>query len=181
MKKYLLGICVLFAVASCAHKEQMPEITPAPEVVVPTKAQAVIKPAKGNKVKGVVHFSYEDNVMHVEATLEGLKPGPHGFHIHEFGDCTAPDFSSAGGHFHIDDQKHGALNGHHSHAGDLGNIIANNKGVAKVNIKVEGISFSGETSILGKSVVVHKDKDDFKSQPAGNSGARIGCGLIESL
>lgn len=182
MKKLILSTLVLLSVGCAQMKKKTAEPAPVePAAVVPTKAQAVLKPAPGYKVKGIVHFTTENNSTKIETNIEGLKAGPHGFHIHEVGDCSKPDFSSAGGHFNPTAANHGDAHGDKRHAGDLGNIIADTKKKAKTSMTAEGLSMSGANSIIGKAVVIHKDKDDLKSQPAGNSGARIACGVIEAL
>ncbi|MEY2797479.1 MAG: hypothetical protein RLZZ119_960 [Pseudomonadota bacterium] len=105
----------------------------------------------------------------------------HGFHIHEKGDCSAPDAMSAAGHFNPDGKPHGSPGGSHSHAGDLPNLKADANGNANYSAKVHGITVNtGPAGIVGRSVVIHRDPDDYKSQPAGNSGPRIACGLIRS-
>lgn len=171
--------------AACAHKETTqpvaPAPTPAPVEQGPTAAQATMKPAKKQKTKGVVHFTQSGDKIKVEAIIEGLKPGPHGFHIHENGDCSAADFSSAGGHFNPGHKSHGSTEAGEKHAGDMGNITADNKGKAKLTIELSGVTLSGAESIVGKSVIIHEKVDDFKTQPTGNAGARWACGVIEAL
>ncbi|WP_374029550.1 superoxide dismutase family protein [Bdellovibrio bacteriovorus] len=148
----------------------------------PTRAQAVLKSASTAKVKGIIHFTEEDGRMKVETMVEGLKPGPHGFHIHETGDCSASDFTSAGGHFNPHASNHGSLTSDKRHVGDFGNLMADNKGKANTALVVQGMTMKpGADSIIGKAVIIHKDKDDLKSQPAGNAGARIACGVIQAL
>jgi len=115
----------------------------------------------------------------VEARISGLTPGLHGFHVHERGNCTAPDGSSAGPHFNPHSGAHGGPESSSRHAGDLGNIEAGANGVAVYRAEVRGISLgTGVDSIIGRSVIVHEKPDDLSSQPAGNSGARLACGLI---
>ncbi len=187
MKKLIVLSLTLAAVVSCSHKAKdthtEASATPVAETApAPTRAQAVLKAANGLKIKGIIHFTEENGVMKVESMVEGLKAGPHGFHIHEVGDCSKADFASAGGHFNVNSSNHGSLDSKVRHAGDLGNLIANGKGVAKSTVTIHGVTLAaGANSIIGKSVIVHKDKDDFKSQPAGNSGARQACGIIEAL
>lgn len=179
----VVGGIALVMLSACAQKEkQTAEVAPAPVVVAPTKAQAVLKAAKGYKVKGIIHFTEEAGQMKIETMVDGLKAGPHGFHIHEVGDCSKADFSSAGGHFNPGHGEHGATTSEKRHAGDLGNLTANGKKKAYTTITASGLTMQpGAESIIGKAVVIHKDKDDLKSQPAGNSGARIACGVIEAL
>lgn len=143
------------------------------------KAQAAIKPTQGNAVSGTVSFQQRGAVLHVEATLSGLTPGAHGFHVHEKGDCSAGDASSAGGHFN----PHGKMHGHpgqgEHHAGDMPQLMADASGKASLTVDLaEPGMGAGLGNVVGRSVVVHAGPDDFKSQPAGNSGARVACGVI---
>lgn len=138
-----------------------------------------LAPTKGNKVSGTVNFTQKGERVLVEARVSGLTPGAHGFHIHEKGNCTAPDASSAGAHFNPTGAAHGAPDAPARHAGDLGNLEADADGTAVYRAEIRGISLgTGEDSIIGRSVVVHASRDDLTSQPAGNAGARQACGLI---
>lgn len=179
-KMFIIGLTALMATA-CAQVQKKEEVKPVEAPPAPTKAQALLKAGKDSKVKGMIHFTEENGKMKIETMVEGLKAGPHGFHIHEVGDCSAADFSSAGGHFNPAQGSHGSHEGSARHAGDLGNLIADKKKKANATIVVEGLSMAGANSIIGKAVVIHQDKDDLKSQPAGNSGKRLACGVIEAL
>jgi Cu-Zn family superoxide dismutase len=142
-------------------------------------AVANLAPTKGNQVSGTVNFTQKGELVLVEGRVTGLTPGPHGFHIHEKGNCTAPDASSAGGHFNPTGAPHGAPTADARHAGDLGNLEADASGTAVYRTEVRGISLgAGEDSIIGRAVVVHANRDDLTSQPAGNAGGRQACGLI---
>lgn len=143
-------------------------------------ATAVLAPTKGNSASGTVNFTQKGEVVVVEAKINGLKPnGTHGFHIHEKGNCSAADASSAGAHFNPGRSQHGGPSGNARHGGDLGNLNADANGYAKATLEIRGITLGTDaTSIIGRAVVVHAGVDDLKSQPAGNSGARIACGLI---
>jgi superoxide dismutase, Cu-Zn family len=143
----------------------------------PKKAIAVLHPASGSQVTGTVTFTKTDDGVQMVADVTGLTPGKHGFHIHEFGDCSTPDATSAGGHFNPTHQHHDGPTGAERHAGDFGNIEADASGKGHLEWKGK-LKFSGEDSIVGRSVVVHEQEDDLKTDPAGNSGARIGCGVI---
>jgi Cu-Zn family superoxide dismutase len=145
-----------------------------------TKAIAELHALKDSKVSGTVTFTKESEGLHVIADLKGLTPGEHGIHIHEKGDCSDPEGKSAGGHFNPTNVAHGSPDAEPHHAGDFGNITADASGNAKLDRLVKGISFSGATSILNRSVIVHAKADDLKSQPAGDSGARIACGEIKA-
>lgn len=141
-------------------------------------AIAVLHPTKGSKTIGIVEFHKVENGIKITGEIKNLSPGKHGFHIHEYGDCSAEDGASAGGHFNPFDKPHGAPTDKERHVGDLGNITANEEGIAKFEMVDSVISFSGKSSIIGRSVVVHKGEDDLKTQPTGNAGPRVACGII---
>jgi Cu-Zn family superoxide dismutase len=141
-------------------------------------AVAVIHPLGDNKVMGTVKFMQMGDKVHIIADLTGLTPGKHGFHIHEFGDCSDPKGASAGGHFNPEGHQHGAPDAESHHAGDLGNITADESGKAHLEVKVDFISISGKNAILGRGVIVHEKEDDLKEPKTGNAGGRIGCGVI---
>lgn len=146
-----------------------------------TRAFVDVKPTKNNKVQGKVQFIAEEGGVRIIADIEGLTPGKHGFHVHEHGDCSAPDGSSAGGHFNPTNKKHGSPDSAERHVGDFGNLEANASGDAHYSRLDTVIQLNGPESIVGKSIVIHADPDDLTSQPAGNSGVRIACGQIEIL
>lgn len=145
-------------------------------------AVAELKPTEGNNVSGTTTFTRSTGQILVDARIKGLTPGAHGFHIHEKGDCSAPDATSAGGHFNPDAKPHGSHNAPDRHAGDLGNLVADANGDAtlKIAIPMTGITMEkeGASSIIGKGLIVHADPDDYKTQPTGNSGKRVACGVI---
>ncbi|MCY0987003.1 superoxide dismutase family protein [Nannocystis sp. ILAH1] len=143
-------------------------------------AVAELAPLGASAVDGTVTFTKKNGEVHVEARINGLQTGDHGFHIHEFGDCSAPDGKSAGEHFNPDATDHGAPKAPRHHAGDLGNLAGGGSGKqTTLDMKLEGFTLdNGPRGILGRSVVVHAAPDDYTSQPAGNSGARIACGVI---
>lgn len=144
------------------------------------KAVVILKPTEGNKVEGTVTFTAENGGVKIVADVKNLTPGKHGFHVHEHGDCSAHDAMSAGGHFNPTNTKHGGPDSAERHVGDFGNLEANENGVAHYERLDKIISLNGAQSIVGKSIVVHADEDDFHTQPTGNSGARIACGVIEA-
>ena len=145
----------------------------------PSKAIAVLHPTKGNNVTGSVTFTKDPKGIRVIAEIAGLNPGKHGFHIHEFGDCSATDATSAGGHFNPGAKSpHAGPADDKRHTGDLGNIEAQGSGVAKLDWIDHQISFEGPNSVLGRSVVVHEKPDDLKTQPTGDAGSRVACGVI---
>src|SRR5882762_7507757 len=120
----------------------------------PTKAIAVLHSASGSKVTGTVTFTKTGDTVQVVADITGLTPGKHGFHIHEFGDCSAPDASSAGGHFNPMHKPHGSPDSAERHEGDMGNLEADSTGKAHLELKDNMLKFSGENSILGHAVIV---------------------------
>jgi Cu-Zn family superoxide dismutase len=176
MKTSVLSFCTVLsalgfvAVARAAddHKHKAEPITEAVAVVMPTKA------SKSN-VAGTIVLKQQKGYVQVTGEVTGLSPGEHGFHIHMFGDLRAPDGASAGGHYNPHGHPHGGPESKERHEGDLGNIKADAKGVAKVNVRAKGLDLH---HVLGRSIVVHGDADDLESQPAGNAGPRIGIGVI---
>jgi len=145
----------------------------------PPAAVATLAPASGSSVTGTVSFAQQGGKVLVRADVSGLPPGGHGFHVHENGDCSAADATSAGGHFNPLAKPHGNPGLGEHHAGDMPMLEADASGHAKLNVVLEPMSLGGGAAdVIGKSVVVHKDVDDYKTQPAGNSGARIACGVI---
>lgn len=144
----------------------------------PTKAIAVLHPTSGNNVTGTVTFSASGNEVKVVADVTGLTPGKHGFHVHEFGDCSSPDGNSAGAHFNPTHKQHGAPDAAERHEGDLGNVVADSSGKAHLEWTDKVMKLSGPDSIIGRSMIVHAQEDDLKTQPTGNSGGRVACGVI---
>jgi Cu-Zn family superoxide dismutase len=143
------------------------------------KAESVIRATSGSFVSGKIFLTDNDGTgLRVKGEIRGLAPGMHGFHVHEYGDCTDTAAASAGGHFNPGNTAHGDPMAVNHHAGDLGNIQADTAGVARIDRVFPGLSLRGENSVAGRSFVVHAKDDDLKSQPAGNSGNRIGCGVI---
>ena len=151
--------------------------TPAPKAEI-TKAIAVLHPTEGSKVHGAVNFTKEGGKVKVVVHIEGLTPGKHGFHIHEWGDCSSKDGMATGGHYNPTTMPHAAPDAAQRHTGDLGNIEANQDGVAHTEFTDAMMKFDGPNSIIGRGVVVHAQPDDLKSQPAGAAGARLACGVI---
>jgi Cu-Zn family superoxide dismutase len=143
-----------------------------------TRAVAVLHPTANNHVQGVVVFTQTPGGVRVHADVSGLTPGKHGFHIHEFGDCTDPEAKSAGGHFNPGHHQHGAPTATDRHAGDLGNLEADASGNAHLDWIDPTMQLNGEDSIVGRAVIVHAGTDDLKTQPTGNAGGRQACGVI---
>ena len=143
-------------------------------------ATATLSPTTGNTVTGTVTFTQKGDKVTVVAKVSGLSPGSHGFHIHEKGDCSSGDGMSAGGHFNPTGKPHGDPNAPDHHAGDMPMLIADASGNASLTAELSPMTVgAGTTDIIGKAVIVHKDPDDYKTQPTGNSGARVACGIIK--
>lgn len=157
-----------------------PGATSSAPSMAPSIALAKLAPTTGSTVAGTIEFvAAADGSVRVDGQVSGLAPGStHGFHIHEKGDCSAPDAMSAGGHFNPDGQPHGNPAGHSHHVGDLPNLVADASGVATVSIDSTHLALAGPESIVGRGLIVHKDADDYATQPTGNSGARLACAVI---
>ncbi len=172
-----LVVPVLWLPAQDAAKTAAAKQAPAAAGGV-TKAVCVLHHTKDNKAHGVIHFTVMGDEVEVKGEIMGLTPGEHAFHVHEFGDCSSPDAMSAGGHFNPDKQPHGGPHSAKRHVGDLGNIKADASGKAVIDIRDKLIKLHGPHSIIGRSLIVHAKADDLKSQPAGDAGARVACGVI---
>ena len=170
--KNLLSVVVVSIICTTIHAF-------AAENAAAQQAVAVLHPTSGQQCHGVVHFTQDGESVKVVADLEGLNPGQkHAFHIHQYGDCSAPDGMSAGGHYNPEGHQHGLPAAENRYAGDLGNVQADDQGKAHYEITVNNVSISGSKNpIVGRAVIVHAKVDDG-GQPVGNAGARIGCGVI---
>lgn len=144
-------------------------------------AQAVLMPTQGHSTGGELSLQVENGALRVTGRVTGLTtPAAHGFHIHEIGNCSAPDASSAGDHFNPTALPHGQLGTGTHHAGDMPNLSADAQGEAQVDLLLPALEIgsNGPRDVLGRAVVVHEQADDYTTQPSGNSGARIACGVI---
>jgi Cu-Zn family superoxide dismutase len=170
MKRSLIPISIALILSACATRPMGPA------------ASATLAPKSGSSSMGTVTFSQRGDGVMVTVDLTGLKPNAeHGFHVHEKGDCSSADAMSAGGHFNPMGKPHGAPTGEH-HAGDIPNIKTDAAGRARGSFEIHGLAVgSGPADVIGRSVVIHRDADDYKSQPAGNSGPRIACGVIHRV
>lgn len=169
MKRHSIFVsCAILAglLAGCATTASAP----------PASAKLIAK--SDSTVSGTVSFTEVDGWLRIEAQVAGLTPGAHGFHVHEAGDCSAPDGSSAKGHFNPVGKPHGHHGSESHHGGDMPNLEANAQGEANYRIEVKGLTLNGPTGVIGRAIVIHADPDDYKSQPAGNSGKRVACGVI---
>jgi len=164
MNKALFAVLALSAAAASAE----------------TGSAKVAGTAAGSAISGTVSFEDTSAGLKITADLHGLTPGDHAFHIHEWGSCE-DSAKAAGGHFNPTKAPHGqALKDgvHKAHAGDLGNVAAGADGNATLDVTLKGASLTkGKFAVAGRAVVVHEKVDDF-SQPAGNAGGRVACGVI---
>lgn len=179
--KAAMGIALAgaFALAGCSTMDSMWQSTK--NAIVPTPgATAELKPTQSNTAAGTVRFTQQGDKLLITADITGLRPNTeHGFHVHEKGDCSAPDAMSAGGHFNPAAKMHAHYGTSEHHAGDMPNLKADANGRASYRWESDTLSVNGAANgVIGRAVVVHRDPDDYKSQPAGNSGPRIACGLI---
>jgi len=155
---------------------------PGPWAPAGTRAMAPLQAKGGSQVGGTIWFSEQAGGVRVVARVTGLKPNQeHGFHIHDKGDCSAPDATSAGGHFNPAGQPHGPQGAAH-HGGDMPALKADAVGNAEAAFTLEGLTLAGATDgVIGRAVIVHAQPDDYKTQPTGNSGSRIACGVIAAV
>lgn len=154
---------------------------PAPAAPPPMTASVTLAPTQGNTAAGNLTLTAEGSGLHVTGSLTGLKPDAEfGFHIHEKGDCSAPDASSAGDHFNPTNMQHGDPNGTEHHAGDMLNAKSDAQGTAQVDVTANGVSLvdTSTDNVHGRAIVLHEKADDYKTQPSGDSGKRIACGVI---
>lgn len=144
-------------------------------------AVAYLKAANHTDVVGTVQFVPTAQGVRVIAHVMNLSPGHHGFHVHEHGDLSAPDLSSAGGHYNPTHEPHAGPDADRRHVGDLGNIVVDADGVATIDRVDPRLSLEGAHSIIGRAVIIHADPDDFRSQPSGNAGDRVAGGIIQKI
>lgn len=145
------------------------------------QTMAILSATEGNSVTGELTFAAVDGGVAITGQVNGLAPNSeHGFHVHENGDCSAPDATSAGGHFNPAGASHGQVGSGEHHVGDTNNIVADDTGVAMVDTRLEGATLAdgAPSDILDLAVIVHADPDDYATQPTGNAGARLACGVI---
>jgi len=176
-------LCTVAVLSMAACSSAPPPAAPAPPAPVSTAQQAVavLASASGSRVSGKLTLVPTSDGVHILGEVGGLQPDGHfGFHVHEKGDCSAVDASSAGGHFNPQGTPHGRASGSSHHAGDMDNLVSNGSGVALVNVHLRGVTLGGGAfnDIANRAVIVHADPDDYLSQPAGNAGARVACGQI---
>ena len=173
--KRLTAVAVSLALtfAGCASMSQ--------PATTDNAASAELRNANGQPA-GTAALTQVPGGVRIVIDAKGLPPGPHGVHIHETGKCEGPQFTTAGAHFNPDKKQHGTMNPQGAHAGDLPNITIAADGTGRLETMTERIALgSGTTSVFdadGSAIVVHSGPDDFKTDPTGNSGGRIACGVI---
>ncbi len=164
--------------AGAQHEHHGQQAAAKMEMLSPNKAVAVLVPTQGNTASGVVTFTKVEGGVRVVANISNVPTGDHGFHIHEFGDCSAPDGTSAGGHFNPTKMEHAGPAAEKRHVGDLGNVTANADGKVMLDYVDQHLAFAGPNSLIGRGLILHAQPDDLKTQPTGAAGGRIACGVI---
>ena len=168
--KLILSVAVALALSGCSSMQP----------AGPT-AKADLQPTKGAKASGTATFTQVGDKVRIVADVSGLNPGQeHGFHIHEVGDCSSGDGMSTKGHYNPLGKQHAHYSTPERHAGDMPAIKADSTGKARLDTTLDVITVNpGPTSIVGRGLIVHAGSDDYKTQPTGNAGARVACGIIQ--
>jgi len=184
IQAFFIMLCLLLSACGTGSQQsdQSENESAAQEGERAATATAKMEAASGSDVTGEAKFTDEDGKVRFELTVDNLTPGEHAVHLHEKGDCSAEDASSAGGHWNPTMKPHGKRgDGTSYHKGDIGNMNVGQDGKGTMNLTVEGWSIGGadSTNVVGKSVIIHEKADDFTSQPSGNAGARLSCGVIK--
>lgn len=185
VKRRTLSALALLALTACSSA---PAPKPAPPLPAPPpssvrQAEAALASASSSLVSGRVVVLPVAQGVRLTGTVGGLRPGgSFGFHVHERGDCSAVDASSAGAHFNPTASAHGRGAAGPHHLGDMDNLVADGEGVAHFDRVLGGVSLGTglPNDVLGKALIVHADPDDYRSQPSGNAGARLACGVIRA-
>lgn len=168
MKKLVLLFPAVLMLGCVPHQDMGPS------------ASAVLEPRSGSSARGMVRFAeLADGSVRVTLDATGVPAGNRGFHVHQNGDCSAPDATSAGPHFDSGGNPHGAPGNPPHHSGDFGNVLATSDGLVRRQFTTRAITVSpGPSSVVGRAVIIHGGTDDLTSQPAGDAGARIACGVV---
>jgi Cu-Zn family superoxide dismutase len=182
-----ISLMAAIGLAGCASRNSAAVATATPAPVVKAidnsvkTAVATLSPSAGGGALGLVSFTQNGNAVDVHVVATGLVPGSvHGFHVHENGNCASPDFLSAGGHFNPDKLPHGPQAGAH-HMGDMPSLLADPDGRVDTRFTLTGVPLGGAQGYVGHAVILHAGPDDYQTQPTGNSGARLSCGVIAAL
>ena len=174
---FLLLIGISLALTSCERIQQQAGVLSVPSA---KQAIATISPTSENSATGMAIFTQNGDQITLTIEIQNASPGIHAVHIHENGDCSAPDGKSAGGHWNPTDVAHGKWGEGEFHLGDIGNITVGEDGTGSIELTTDlwEIGTGSDVDVVGKGIIVHAEADDFISQPSGNAGARIGCGVI---
>jgi len=178
----ILGLALL--AAGCGGEQETAALPEKPASIAregQLEAVAVIEAKSGSDVTGTATFIGDGGMVTLMIEIQNAAPGDHAFHIHEIGDCSAEDASSAGGHWNPTGSDHGAWGGEHHHMGDVGNIVVGEDGNGSFQMmsQIWTIGTGEDNDVVGKSVVIHDAVDDFNTQPTGDAGGRIGCGVVQ--
>ncbi len=170
MKKLALVSILLLVFLSCRSSKPGP------------MAVAMLHPTSGSQAVGMVHFQQmADGSVEVKVDLKNVPPGVHGFHVHDKGDC-GDNGNAAGGHFNPMSMPHGAPDAVSHHAGDFGNVTADASGTVSATFTTHSVTVTaGDKSVVGHAVILHGNPDDLTSQPSGNAGPRIACGVVQAM
>ncbi|RKU06874.1 hypothetical protein C6503_25285 [Candidatus Poribacteria bacterium] len=173
----LLLIGISLVLTSCERIQQQAGVLSTPSA---KQAIATIGPTSESSVTGMAIFTQNGDQITLTIEIQNASPGIHGVHIHENGDCSSPDGKSAGGHWNPTGVAHGKWGEGEFHLGDIGNITVGEDGTGSIELTTDlwEIGTGSDVDVVGKGIIVHADADDFTSQPSGNAGARIGCGVI---
>jgi Cu-Zn family superoxide dismutase len=176
--KNTLTITLLISMVACTPPANSLSDGDTPDSV----ATAKLDPKSGSEVVGVARFEQQGDNVVLLLSLSNATPGPHGVHLHENGDCSAPDGNSAGGHWNPTEDSHGEWGSDHYHFGDIGNIMVDTLGNGTLRFETDkwNLEEVNTFSVLGKSVVIHSGTDDLISQPSGDAGYKVACGVIRS-
>jgi Cu-Zn family superoxide dismutase len=174
---FLLLTSISLALTSCERIQSQVGVLSTPSA---KQAIATIGPASDSTVTGMAIFTQNGDQITLTIEIQNASPGIHGVHIHESGDCSSPDGKSAGGHWNPTDVAHGKWGEGEFHLGDIGNITVGEDGTGSIELTTDlwEIGTGSDIDVVGRGIIVHADADDFTSQPSGNAGARIGCGVI---
>jgi len=158
-------------------------VAPGAALAKGAKAEAKLESRSDSTAAGKVTFSQHGNKVAMKVVMSGLTPGSHAIHLHEKGDCSAPDAASAGGHWNPSAEDHGKWAHAPFHHGDIGNLVADAKGKAELKMESElwTLGDGKPSDVVGRSVIVHAKEDDFTTQPTGNAGGRVACGVIQKV
>lgn len=177
----VMVFCSVLIIACSSGKKQEENNSNEQIQVAPVSATAILNSASGSTVQGKATFEQVgDNTVRMTLEVENLSPGDHALHLHEIGDCSAPDATSAGGHWNPTGMNHGKRGEGQYHVGDVINLVAGEDGKVSWSEEVNGWTIGGAevSNIVGRAVVIHDKPDDFVSQPSGAAGSRVACGVI---